>query len=144
VFVHCHRGVSRSAAMVIAWLMYSKSWDYENTFKHVKSRRGLLPSYFSVLSCLIFNMLLCMVNRYYQPQCRFHLSTARLVQTSYADVERSVVVSCSSALHTRPDGRRQSGGQDRCFVVRLSWCVHRVQCRARRVHLGRRRLHARQ
>ena len=36
VFVHCHVGVSRSATLVIAFMMVLKGWDREEAFKYAK------------------------------------------------------------------------------------------------------------
>lgn len=37
VFVHCAAGISRSSSVVIYTLMLLHDWDYERTFKYVKS-----------------------------------------------------------------------------------------------------------
>ncbi|KAI0211683.1 Dual specificity protein phosphatase 19 [Lamellibrachia satsuma] len=39
VFVHCNAGVSRSAAIVIAYLMYSERMAFDEAFAHLKSCR---------------------------------------------------------------------------------------------------------
>jgi len=39
VLVHCARGQSRSASLVIAFLILKNSWDYANAFGHVKACR---------------------------------------------------------------------------------------------------------
>ncbi|KAI5119809.1 hypothetical protein M0805_006942 [Coniferiporia weirii] len=39
VLVHCQQGISRSAAIVIAYLIWSKGMDYDDAFGLVKSRR---------------------------------------------------------------------------------------------------------
>ena len=39
MLVHCNAGVSRSAAIVIAYLMYSQHLNYQQAFDLVKSKR---------------------------------------------------------------------------------------------------------
>jgi atypical dual specificity phosphatase len=39
VFVHCAAGVSRSASLIIGYLMTFKSWDYDTALKHVTDMR---------------------------------------------------------------------------------------------------------
>ncbi|XP_037068784.1 protein phosphatase Slingshot-like [Pollicipes pollicipes] len=40
VLVHCRMGVSRSAAVVMAYAMKAYGWSYEKAFKYVKRSRG--------------------------------------------------------------------------------------------------------
>jgi protein-tyrosine phosphatase len=43
VLVHCNAGVSRSASIVIAFLMFKRIYNnYEDAFKHVQSRRSVV------------------------------------------------------------------------------------------------------
>lgn len=42
VLVHCHAGVSRSASVVIAWIMQRLQWDYATAHSYVKSRRNII------------------------------------------------------------------------------------------------------
>jgi hypothetical protein len=41
VYVHCHRGVSRSAALVTAYLMFVERLDYDTALARVRERRGV-------------------------------------------------------------------------------------------------------
>ena len=63
VFVHCKEGMSRSATIVIAYLMKSMNFRYDDALKYVKSRRPIVdpnPGFRSQLKqldeqlCLIF------------------------------------------------------------------------------------------
>lgn len=42
VLVHCHAGVSRSASLVIAWIMKRMQCDYHSAYSYVKSRRPII------------------------------------------------------------------------------------------------------
>jgi len=42
IFVHCMMGKSRSATLVIAYLMKSLNMDYEDAYKFVKSHRKII------------------------------------------------------------------------------------------------------
>jgi dual specificity phosphatase 12 len=42
VFVHCAAGVSRSATIVIAYVMKKHQWDYETAFDFVQKRRPIV------------------------------------------------------------------------------------------------------
>lgn len=45
VLVHCHGGVSRSASIVIAYLIYSQNLDFEKALSLVQLRRPIaLPN----------------------------------------------------------------------------------------------------
>ncbi|KVI05680.1 protein-tyrosine-phosphatase MKP1-like [Cynara cardunculus var. scolymus] len=41
IFVHCCQGVSRSSSLVIAYLMWSEGWSFEESFRRVKAARGV-------------------------------------------------------------------------------------------------------
>lgn len=41
LLVHCSQGVSRSASIVIAYLMWRDGKEYEETFRRVKATRGI-------------------------------------------------------------------------------------------------------
>ena len=40
VYVHCYMGISRSATIVIAYLMKTKKWDLKKALEYVKSKRS--------------------------------------------------------------------------------------------------------
>ncbi|KAL4231882.1 Dual specificity protein phosphatase 4 [Mactra antiquata] len=42
VLVHCQAGISRSATVCIAYIMYKNSMTLEDAFDHVRSRRGVI------------------------------------------------------------------------------------------------------
>ena len=42
VLVHCQAGISRSAIVVIMWLIKYKNMDYDCAFAHVKERRPII------------------------------------------------------------------------------------------------------
>jgi dual specificity phosphatase 12 len=42
VLVHCGGGISRSATIVMAYLMRSQRWPFEKTLKYVRSKRPMI------------------------------------------------------------------------------------------------------
>ena len=42
ILVHCAAGMSRSASLVIFYLMKEKGWNYDQCFKYVKERRSVI------------------------------------------------------------------------------------------------------
>jgi protein tyrosine phosphatase len=42
VLVHCEAGVSRSASLVIAWLMFSQKWTYQQALDYTKGKRDII------------------------------------------------------------------------------------------------------
>lgn len=48
VLIHCHAGISRSASIVIYYLMRSRKWDYDTALNFLRSKRSIVrpnPSY---------------------------------------------------------------------------------------------------
>lgn len=60
VLVHCHAGISRSASLVIAWLMMRMQCDYHTAYAYVKSRRSKIFPNSHFVSTL---------QSFWQPQC---------------------------------------------------------------------------
>jgi len=52
VLVHCFAGASRSATIVIAYLMKKNSWTLEHTLEYVKSRRSIVSPHEAFLEQL--------------------------------------------------------------------------------------------
>ena len=44
ILIHCLKGTSRSATIVIAYLMWYKKWKFEETYDFVKSKRFIYPN----------------------------------------------------------------------------------------------------
>lgn len=42
VYIHCVQGVSRSATVVLAYLMFTQKMSYQDAFNFVKERRGII------------------------------------------------------------------------------------------------------
>ena len=51
-FVHCSRGVSRSASLCIAYLMRKEGWGVERAHEHVRTRRPIVLPNAGFLRCL--------------------------------------------------------------------------------------------
>ena len=67
VLVNCFAGVSRSATIVIAYLMYKNKWGVEDAISFVKSKRNIIyPNYGFV--CQLFGLqdILCNLDEKYQ------------------------------------------------------------------------------
>ena len=46
ILIHCGLGVSRSASLVIFYLMKEKGWDYDTSYLYIKERRPSIdPNY---------------------------------------------------------------------------------------------------
>jgi protein tyrosine/serine phosphatase len=39
IYIHCYEGTSRSASLVIYYIMREKEWDYDKSYEYVKSKR---------------------------------------------------------------------------------------------------------
>jgi protein-tyrosine phosphatase len=42
ILIHCMAGISRSASLVIAWLMYKFDFDLDTAFTYVKAKRSII------------------------------------------------------------------------------------------------------
>ncbi|OMH83498.1 Dual specificity protein phosphatase 9 [Zancudomyces culisetae] len=53
VLIHCQLGVSRSATLVIAYVMYSRGYSFNEAYQYVKARAPRISPNFSLLSQLM-------------------------------------------------------------------------------------------
>jgi len=44
VLLHCHAGVSRSAALLIGYLMLKHNMTYDDAFMHIRMKRNVCPN----------------------------------------------------------------------------------------------------
>ena len=58
VLVHCMAGASRSATIVIAYLMWTQKMDFEKAFQFVKDKRDIFPNYGFEKQLQLFEKLL--------------------------------------------------------------------------------------
>lgn len=66
VLVNCFAGVSRSATIVIAYLMYKNKWGFEDAFSFVKSKRNIInPNYGFVCQLYGLQDILCNLDEKY-------------------------------------------------------------------------------
>jgi protein-tyrosine phosphatase len=54
VLINCFAGVSRSATIVIAYLIYKNKWDITTVISYVKSKRFINPNYGFI--CQLYNL----------------------------------------------------------------------------------------
>jgi atypical dual specificity phosphatase/dual specificity phosphatase 12 len=40
--VHCYAGISRSASIIISYLMKKYNWSYEKAYNYVKNKRPII------------------------------------------------------------------------------------------------------
>ena len=52
ILVHCQAGMSRSAAVVITWLMTRQHMDFETAYAHVKARRPAISPNAGFMECM--------------------------------------------------------------------------------------------
>lgn len=52
VLVHCYAGISRSAAIVIAYLMYKYNMPFMEMYNYAKSKRGIINPNFGFITQL--------------------------------------------------------------------------------------------
>jgi predicted protein tyrosine phosphatase len=60
VLVHCHAGISRSASLVIAWIMQRMQCDYHSAYAYVKSKRSKIHPNSNFIATL---------QQYWEPVC---------------------------------------------------------------------------
>jgi dual specificity phosphatase 12 len=66
VLVNCFAGVSRSATIVIAYLMYKNKWSFEDAITFVKSKRNIInPNYGFVCQLYGLQDILCNLDEKY-------------------------------------------------------------------------------
>ena len=53
ILVHCHAGVSRSATIVIAYLMRKNNWDRDQALNFVKSKRSIVNPNLDFMKALL-------------------------------------------------------------------------------------------
>lgn len=77
VFVHCYFGVSRSASVVIAYIMKKYQIDYQEAFKRVKSKRSIVcPNRGFVSQLIMYKEMNFTLDNNYMRYKKFRLSTA--------------------------------------------------------------------
>lgn len=98
VLVHCHAGISRSATVCIAYLMYKNNDSLEKAFDHVRSRRGVISPNLNFMQQLQeFEKDICGANSYELTDSVSSLSTSlESVQFDFSSSSRSSDFSASS------------------------------------------------
>ena len=60
ILVHCAAGISRSATVVVAYLMWNKKMTYENALTFVRKKRNIQPNLGFIEQLKLFEKLLLM------------------------------------------------------------------------------------
>ena len=105
ILVHCQQGVSRSASIVIAYLMYSNDITYEESYAHVRCCRPVvspntgfifqLCQWWRDRHCCLFMQQRCyQIQQKYQFQGLVNLSTARTKDSVIRDLQGNHFVQC--------------------------------------------------
>lgn len=98
MLIHCHAGISRSATVCIAYLMYKNNLSLEKAFDHVRSRRGVISPNLNFMQQLQeFEKDTCGANSYDFPDTVSSLSTSLAsVEFDFSSSSRSSDFSASS------------------------------------------------
>ncbi len=65
VLVHCYAGVSRSASVVIGYLMWKRGWGFQRAYDHVrKARPCISPNYGFKMQLQQFEELGCDLSKW--------------------------------------------------------------------------------
>lgn len=104
VLVHCRRGISRSAAIVVAYLMASEGWTYPTALEHVQARR----------SCVSLNLAFQEILSDYKPDGllwrRKAVNSSQWPHPNDLTTPDTLLPSSGESRHSRPSTCSVHGG----------------------------------
>lgn len=128
VLVHCHAGISRSATVCIAYIMWYKNWTMEKAYDYLKSKRSLIAPNLNFMRQLIeFENQLEQNGRVGGSGCGGRLSSSTSTRSSSSSYMSAMSTCCEcevmntlSGSNPNIDGVSMSTSNKQCQYCSMS------------------------